>query len=1335
MIMRPLLFILLFWLCFNASGQVLINEIQSANDSTVADEDGDFEDWIEIYNAGISPVNLQNYGLSDLADEPFQWTFPSKTIESDERLLIFASGKNRKPSFDHWEMAVDAGFAWKYFVGTSEPPENWTAYNFNAALWEVGNGGIGYGDDDDLTIIPSTISLYMRHVFSILDTSKIDACIFCMDYDDGFVAYFNGVEIARRNVSGNPPFYYTTADADHEAQMYQGEQPEYFTIPMTLIRSAMRVGNNVLAVQTHNISSGSSDLSAIPFLFFGISDNSSTFNEPPVWFNAGSNSNLHTNFKLDISGESVILSKPNGTAADSKTFGFIEADHSLARIPDGSSNWCFSVNPSPDTANNSIFCYEGYTPEPTFTLQSGFYEGTKTVGISSVLTGTVIHYTTNGNIPKLTDPVYSAPITINNTLVLRARCFGPTGYLPGNTATNTYVFNDNFTVPVISISTDSSNLWDYYTGIYVMGPNASPDFPHFGANFWNDWERESHIEYFTPSGTNEFELDGYISIHGGWTRGLPQKSLTIETSSRLDHSSIPFQLFADKPINEFKNMVVRNSGNDWMVTHFRDALMHTALKDAYTDYMAYAPSVVLLNGEYWGVYNIRERHNKDFIEENHGVDADSIDMIKFDYEVAAGNADAYYEMVNFIQNNDLSVQENYEVVKQMWDIENYADYFIAETYYVNNDWIGAWTNNIELWRERKAGAKWRYILWDMDFGLGLASSPWDDKLGDAMNPSVATIHSEIFVKMLQNSEFRQYFINRYADLINTTFKPSNLIGLSNQMRDSIENEMSRAWMRWYGNPNIGDWYNNIENMISFINQRPTPARNQLQSHFNLVGLTTEYLTISPPGAGRIKINTVIPDSDSWSGIYFKGVPVTITAIANPGYTFQNWSPNTFMPFGSQQRTFTFDPTSTAVFKANFTGSSETPKITISEINYHSDSTRNAGDWFEISNYGAAPLDISDWHFQDSEFYNDFKIPTETVISPFGFIVISEDPELFHTQFPEIPTIGPCGFKLGNSGETIKVFDYYKNPVITFSYADSLPWPECADGWGRTLELKEPAADINNPENWKCGCMGGSPGSAASQCSESIVISEINYNSADWADAGDWVEIYNRSDEPINIEGWKFSDSDNLHIFQISTGTIIQEHEYLVLCGNLSKFESIFPDITNKTGPFNFGLGGEGEAIRLFDAQGKLYFSMIYDDHEPWPTDPDGEGFTLELADVNGDFNSGLNWFAGCPGGSPGEAYFEPCNTGIPETENAGLIFPNPANKLININLASMADENFTVKIFDGLGVLFFTQIYKSKNNKTPVIIDVEQWKSGIYLTQILDNSGNLLATDRFIILR
>ncbi len=980
-LIKQLLLLIPCFFCDSSWAQVLINEIQPANLTTIADEDGDFEDWIELYNPTATAVNLYNFGLSDQAEDPFQWTFPAITLQPAERLVIFTSGKNRKNPVNHWEMAVDAGFTWRYFVGNSPPPANWNDINFSASGWNSGTGGIGYGDNDDNTVISNTLSVYMRHVFQVADTTKIAACFFCMDYDDGFVAYLNGTEIARNNVSGYPPAYNTPANVDHEAVMYQGGMPDFYQVPVSLIKNLLNEGNNVLAVETHNISLGSSDLSSIPFLFFGIFDETVNFQPVPEWFATNSGNNNHTNFKLDVSGESVVLTRPDGVVADSKSYDYVAADHSLLRFPDGSATWCLTTFPSPDSVNVCPVCYANYTPEPVFTQPSGFYQGSVTAGINPGLPGTVIHYTTNGNIPTQQDPVYSLPITINSTTVLRARAFAPTYYLPGVTTTNTYIVNDEISLPVVSISTDSANLWDYYTGIYVMGPNASPDFPYFGANFWQDWEKESHIEYFTPSGANGFELDGWISIHGGWTRGLPQKSFNIKTSSRFYKSGIQFELFQDKPITEFKSFMVRNAGNDWMNVHFRDALMQRALRESHVDYMAYCPSVVLLNGEYWGIYNIRERQNEDFIEENHGVDADSVDMIKFDGEVVAGTGEAFQEMVQFIETHDLSVPANYEAVKQMWDIENFVDYFVAQTYYVNNDWIGPWTNNIELWRERKAGAKWRYIFWDLDFGLGLASSAWEDKLGETLNPAVATIHSTIFGKMLQNNEFRQYFVNRYADLINTTFKPANLLSLSQQMRETIEPEMARAWYRWFGYYYLQDWYNNISNMNNFITNRVNPAREHIITHCSLDGMTSLYFAVNPPEAGRIKINTVIPGSPSWSGVYFKGNPVEITAIANPGYTFQNWSPNIYFPTGNTSRTLNFDPLHDATCTANFAGIAQTPKLAISEINYHSDSTMNAGDWFEIFNYGTVPLDISDWHLGDSDFYHDFRIETGTVIQP------------------------------------------------------------------------------------------------------------------------------------------------------------------------------------------------------------------------------------------------------------------------------------------------------------------------------------------------------------------
>jgi hypothetical protein len=1032
---------------------------------------------------------------------------------------------------------------------------------------------------------------------------------------------------------------------------------------------------------------------------------------------------LHTNFKLQHSGEKLSLTAPSGTVADAKLISFSDLNHSHCRIPDGSPDWCISKVPSPAQSNNSSTCFAGYTPQPVMNIAPGFYNQGQLVSLSVPNPGGEIHYTLNGNIPKLTDPVFTLPIPVTNTLVLRARCFQTAGLLPGKVATATYIIGDHtYKFPVVSVSTDSMNLWNFLTGIYVMGPFAEPDFPYFGANFWQPWEKDCHVEYFGPMESRKFELDAGLSIHGGWSRAFDQKSFNIKTHTYYDSSNIPFKLFGEKPITDFKSIILRNSGNDWMVTHLRDALMQRVMKNTFVDYMAYCPSVVYLNGKYWGIYNIRERNNKDFVEENHGIDADSIDMIESDGIVSAGDDLAFWQMVEYITTHDMSVPQHYSVASSWWNMKNFADYFIAETYYVNNDWIGDWTNNIKLWRQRKQGSKWNYILWDTDFGLGYSSSYTENKLANAMNPPMGTPHADIFRGMLENDGFRSYFINRYADLINTVYLPVNMKAMVQEMQDSISAEMPVAWQRWFENSNYQEWLNNINDMKSFIGNRPTYARQHINSTFGLNGSVQVKLSTSPASGGLIKINTIVPDPLPWTGIYFNGNPVTITAIAKPGYKFMYWLSNSYIELDTN-RTLTLNLDHFDTFKAVFSGSPENATATISEVNYHSDSTSDSGDWVEVYNYGNIPLDISEWHLTDSWFYHDFTFPTGTILPAKGHIVVSEDTSLFHARYPGIPCIGPTGFGYSNNQESISLLDIHLDTVATFRYYDSIPWLTAADGLGRTLELRAGSTDLDNPANWFAGCMGGSPGTAYQTCGDDIVFSEINYNSADNADAGDWVELYNPGNSAVNLSGWKFSDSDDQHLFPIPQGTMLNGGDYLVLYGDKNKFESLFPLVTNKKGPFNFGLSGSGEPLRLFDNSGKLHFSVVYDDESPWPAEPDGQGFTLELADVNGVMCDGLSWFAGCPGGSPGEHYYTPCFTSLTEvTPTAFIVFPNPATTQLFILCKELENENALIQVSDALGrtVLEKQLVFAGTPSAR---LSVDGLKNGIYYMKI--STGNM----------
>lgn len=201
-------------------------------------------------------------------------------------LVLYNSGLTQ--TVHHWETVVYAADTWTYFIGKSEPPADWHTLGFVDTSWAEGPGGIGYGDSDDATEIESTLSLYMRIKFSISDTAVISKSVFNMDYDDAFVAYLNGVEIARSNIGapGDHPVYDQTSTGFHEAAMYQGGSPEYYYLTTQQTSDLLIPGDNVLTVQVHNESITSSDLSSIPFLSVGISDTSFTYGEVPDWFKA-----------------------------------------------------------------------------------------------------------------------------------------------------------------------------------------------------------------------------------------------------------------------------------------------------------------------------------------------------------------------------------------------------------------------------------------------------------------------------------------------------------------------------------------------------------------------------------------------------------------------------------------------------------------------------------------------------------------------------------------------------------------------------------------------------------------------------------------------------------------------------------------------------------------------------------------------------------------------------------------------------------------------------------------------------------------------------------------
>lgn len=1071
-------------------GQLLINEICPSNYTTIQNSNGKYDDWIELYNTSGSTLNLQGYGLSDDLTQPYRFTFPSTTLAAGKRIIVFASDSTSNVKVDHYEMSVNALSSWKYKVGSNSLDTNWRNNSFNESPWSTGNGGIGFADgDDNTTIATSSISVMMRKTFTVSDTSQVLKAIFMMDYDDGFVAYLNGVEIARANISSSGrPAWNTLALSSHEAQVYQGLRPDSFFIDPTFLKTILRQGSNVLAIETHDVSSSPTDMSSIPYLFFGMKNSGMTYSALPSWFLAPAQDYFNAHFKLSKTGETIYLTNPSGTLADQVTFTNIDVDNSYGRKPDGANSWCYMSIPTPETTNNNSVCYTAYAGIPIFSKQSGFFTSTQSITLSTITPGGTVRYTTNGNIPNATDRAYTSPIVVSSTTTIRARVFA-SGMLPGTVIANTYFINVNTKLPIFSITTDSLNLWDYNTGIYVMGPNASTTSPYFGANFWQPWTKPAAVEFFDKSKSSITKYDCDISIYGNYSRAKPQKSFEMALSSRYGVSEINYQFYPDKPfIDKASDLIIRNSGTDWNVTQFRDAVMERMMRKTHCGYLDTQPAIMFLNGSYWGVYTIHENHDNHWVSDNYGFSKKQCSFLKESgstISINSGSDSSFWVMYNYATSQTPTTQAYYDYMNSILDLENYTDYFAAETYYNNGDWIGDWTNNIKLWRPDAAGAKWKYFMYDLDFGLGLNGSVNDNRLNIARNPTAFSYSSKIFDAILKNPTYKRYFINRNADLINTIFLPSVVSSEIHYFQDSMAYDMPAHFAKW--GSNTSTWQSNINVMTNFANARPTIQRDFIKSQFGMASKVTLTLNVSPAGAGRIEISTITPTSYPWSGIYYHGNPVTITAIPNSGYTFDHFKSTLMMTSNNLNQSVTYDFTGNDNITAYFTGSAVTPRLIVSEINYNSDPSADAGDWIELHNIGSTALNISGWKVRDSQDNHNFVFRTGTVIAANGYLVVMSDSVKFKTQFPSVTNkLGALEFNFSNSGDQIRILDYNDNPYLTINYQNQLPWPPTANGIGYTCELLNQNNDPNDGTNWFAGCLGGSPGRAYSASLSSTV---------------------------------------------------------------------------------------------------------------------------------------------------------------------------------------------------------------------------------------------------------
>lgn len=907
-----------------AQAQLRLNEFSAHDGFTI---NGETHDWIEVTNSGDEPVSLSDYFLTDNPDDLEKWAMPVHQLQPQEILLLLASGEDVTELGGHWESIINADNIWSYNVATNEPISTWMESNFDDSPWNSAAGGFGYADNDDNTIIPEgTNSVYQRITFNASELSVFQELQLHADYDDGFVAYLNGIEIARSfNVEGNPPAFNAGTNMYTESNSSQGLLPEVYEIPL----SALQSGQNTLAIHTLNVGTNSSDFSSNYFLLAQVSSGGLLYQNTPDWFQSSDveTSFYQTNFKLKT-GEFLIISDSEGVTIDSHIIpDDLRLGITKGRFPDGTGDWCYIDTPTPNDSNAESWCYEGIATPPEISVPSGWYSEAQTVTASA--DGT-IRFSLNGDYPDENSPVFFSTAEFSENTSFSMRTFPEENLIPSEVVDRTYIFEeDNHDLPVISIHSNEAGLFDYNMGIYEFGPNADLDnFPHFGSNFWEPWSRFARLEYFNSNKELEAVEHLDLEIHGGWSRGFSQKSFRLDFKSQYT-GDLEVPVFSKKPwIEEFNNLNIRSGGQHVWDSKIQDGLFSDLVNETHIDNMGYEPCLLYINGEFWGVYGMREKIDGHYVESNHGVENDEIDLLNAQ-NVLDGTDEHFATSVNELLGMNPESPFFYNTAASYFDLENYMDYFIAETYYQNVDWMGiAWgINNIKLWREQTEGAKWRYVMYDLDAGFGhFWGNPWDNYLWEARNPDYVSLHSQLFNKLLENNQFRCEFAKRYADLINTIYQPENFNEVADELRDKIWEAMSLQELRWNENMSVVAWLDEVESIKEYNEARVGFARNNLDGNLGLGGAVELSFNVQPEGAGQITVNTITPDSYPWSGVYFNGCPVEITATAAEGYEFTGWSPNEEYSDSLTSENILSALTTNSTFTANFDAASGVEEI-------------------------------------------------------------------------------------------------------------------------------------------------------------------------------------------------------------------------------------------------------------------------------------------------------------------------------------------------------------------------------------------------------------------------
>ena len=780
---------------------------------------------------------------------------------------------------------------------------------------------------------------------------------------------------------------------------------------------------------------------------------------------------VHTNFKISSKGETVFLSNKNEELIDKIDVPKLISDVSYG-ISITNNNKVYFSNSSPGEQNSNIEAIGIIESNIEFSHPGGLINQNINITISGNNDDEVIRYTTDKTVPNINSKIYETPISIEETTILRAKIFKK-NYISSYDHSKTFIHGSDHSMNLVTLVTDPVNFFDEDLGIYVYGNNASSDWPFHGANFWEDWEKPIQFSYYEKDNKLGIEFNAGVKIFGGSSRANDQRSLSIFARNKYGVGEMDYPFFDNISYDKFQAVILRNTGNDWIIANMRDAAISKLMQGSDLEFQDFNPVVTYLNGEYWGLYFLREKINEHMISSKSGYDTDDISILEFDGEEIHGSNEDFIDLRTFINSEDLSEINNYEYVKNQIDIKNFILYNLTNIYIGNNDWPG---NNRKFWKGKNG--KWRWILFDTDFAFGLEKGHdySFNNLKYATDNNCISLScrnrpwSTVYLrKLLQNNVFKEQFINHFADEMNSRFLPDNIKSILQSTHDLISSEIDSHYKRWNRNPSRAVTY--LNSMKEYADKRPENMKNHILSFFNIPSFNKITINNNQVEMGEILLNDNLRFSEnSWFGDYFEDILISIKAIPKLGYEFSHWSGDV----NENSNEIFINPNAEKQVTANFIKSDLFPLV-INEINYKSSKDFDSGDWVEIYNPNEKELDISNWSIRDDDDQNIYKFPSNTIIDSKGFLVVVNNREKFDALHKDVNNIiGDFDFGLGKS-DSVRLFNNYDQLVDKVKYSNKEPWSDCPDASGYTLELINTSLDNLISTYWNCNNLYGSPG--------------------------------------------------------------------------------------------------------------------------------------------------------------------------------------------------------------------------------------------------------------------